>query len=277
MLDIKNIQLNGSAKEFNYSEAYNNCRVDLSKELERPPTALGIGYTNSFLNSTFTYGEMSAIVAPQKSKKTFFKIALESCYIGGGASYYFPSIISKRDSDKFVLSFDTEQGDFYAQRSFKSVERMVNTQYDNYHCFKMKGMSDDDMMEFIEACVNDPKYKGNIGWITIDGVADLCTNTNDIVKSKDIIKRLEAITKQGIHVCGVIHKTFEKDRATGHLGGYVQKKSETVIFLSDTDQDTINAPIKVHQKDSRGAPFQDFYFDLDQETILPKECEQAKW
>ena len=41
--------------------------------------------------------------------------------------------------------------------------------------------------------------------------------------------------------------------------------------------ETKNSPVKVVQKDSRGAPFDTFYFDLDLTNLIPKECEEAKW
>ncbi len=278
---IEKVKIQAEEHDFDYQKIFNRCEVDLNKKIDIPPIALGIGYHGysggQYLNPTFTYGEMSTIVGPQKTKKTFFKCAIEACYIGGEASNYFPGIVSNRDQNKWIFSFDTEQGEYYAQRTFKTVQRMVGLPCVNYKCFSLKGLSDEEMLLFIDGVVNDPKYKGNIGWISIDGIADLCTNTNDLVRSKEIVKKLESYTSQGIHVCGIIHKTFEKDRATGHLGSFVQKKSETVIFLSDTDKDTINAPIKVSQKDSRGAPFIDFYFDLDTNKIIPKECEQAQW
>ena len=278
MIEKINIQSNGV---FDYKTFYSKCLVDLDQDIEVPPIALGIGYHEfkgqSHLNPTFTYGEMSAIVAPQKSKKTFFKCVLEACYIGGEAQNYFPSIVTCRTDEKYIMSFDTEQGDYYAHRTFRTVDRMSNVPYKNYLCFKLKGLTDEEMVEFIDSVINDPRYKGKIGWVTIDGIADLCTNTNDLVRSKEIIKKLESYTSQGIHLCGVIHKTFEKDKATGHLGTFVQKKSETVIFLSDTDKDTINSPIKIDQKDSRGAPFMDFYFDLDTSVMIPRETEKPTW
>jgi hypothetical protein len=217
---------------------------------------------------------MSAIVAPQKSKKTFFKRAIASSYIGGNSINYFPSIKSCRQGNKYVLDFDTEQGEFYAQRSFKGVTEMVGYKYKNYLPFGIKTLSDKEMVLFIDGVIQ--KHKENIGMVFIDGIADLCFNPNDIIQSNLVINKLKEWTSFGIHVCCVIHKTFEKDKAFGHLGTYVQKKCETSIFLTVTDFDVKNSPVKVVQKDSRGAPFDDFYFDLDLNTLTPKECEH-KW
>lgn len=274
-LKISDIQ---KEKEFDFNQAYKRCLVDLNKTLERPPVALGIGYHEykgiNYLNSTFTYGEMSAIIAPQKTKKSFFKRALAACYIGGDAQNYFPSIVTTRETDKIILDFDTEQGEYYAQRSFRGVIDMVNKPYKAYMPFGIKSLSDDEMVLFIDELVQ--RYKGQIGMIFIDGVADLCYNTNDIEKSKKVLQKIISWTEYGIHICNVIHKTFEKDRATGHLGTFIQKKCETTIFLSSTDADDFRSPVLVKQKDSRGIPFDNFYFEINDNGI-PQECKEPKW
>lgn len=277
---LDKIQLQYDGEDFNYDKTYNDCVVDLSEEIPFPPTAMGIGYHSykgkEYLNPTFTYGEMSAIIAPQKSKKTFFKSSLAASYIGGQASNYFSNIISCREGDKYVLDFDTEQGKYYAQRAFRRVSEMVGHSYNNYLAFGIKNLIDTDRVKFIDGVVNDKRYKGKIGMIFIDGVADLCMNTNDIERSKEVAEKIMS-WNNGTHVCCVIHKTFDKDKATGHLGTYIQKKSETTIFLRTVDKDNKNSPIEVKQFDSRGAPFENFYFDLDLETVLPKECKNTNW
>jgi hypothetical protein len=131
------------------------------------------------------------------------------------------------------------------------------------------------MLLFIDGVIQRNRDKGGI--VFIDGIADLCQNENDVVQSKAVISKLKEWTELGFHICCVIHKTFEKEKAFGHLGSYVQKKCETSIFLEVTDPSVKNSPVKVRQKDSRGAPFEDFYFDLDLHNLMPKECEPAKW
>ena len=109
---IEKIKISNNNLELDYNKIYNSCLVDLKQDAPRPPTALGISYhyykDNSYLNSTFTYGEMSGIVAPQKSKKSFFKSVLEACYIGGESTNYFPEIITCRKKDLYIISFKTE-------------------------------------------------------------------------------------------------------------------------------------------------------------------------
>ncbi|HET8736223.1 MAG TPA: hypothetical protein VFM69_06475 [Pricia sp.] len=273
-IDISNFE-----SDFDYRKAHDQYLIDLSVDLRPAPTALGIGHHdykgNSYLNNTFSYGEFSAIVAASKSKKTFFKSALIAGFIGGNAANYFGSFVSCRSGEPFIIDIDTEQGDYYAQRAFRRVAEMVGTTYCNYLPFGLEALDPNQIVEFIDGLLNDRRYKGKIAWMSIDGVADLTVNTNDINESVAVATKLKNWRREGnMHINTVIHKTSTSDKATGHLGSYIQKKAETVILLKDTDDDykVRNSPIEVSQIYSRGAPFDHFYFKLDNNT-LPYECE----
>jgi hypothetical protein len=277
---IPNIKLNVEQdEEFNYGKIYENCLVNLSEEIMLPPTALSIGEHsykgNLYSNNTFSYGEFSAIVAASKTKKTFFKSALIASYIGGQSSNYFPNFKSFRDDDYYIVDIDTEQGEYYAQRAFRRVTDLVGKTYDNYLPFGLEGLDGYEIIQFIQALLEDPRYKGKIKWMSIDGIADLLDNTNDIVESNAIAKRLKVWRKKyQMHINTVIHRTKQSQNATGHLGSFIEKKSETVILLRDTEEDPIikNSPIEVIQTYSRGAPFDPFFFKLNEDT-LPIQCE----
>jgi hypothetical protein len=242
-----------------------------------PPTALSIGKHEykgeSYVNNTFTYGEFSAIVAGSKNKKTFFKSALIASYIGGQANNYFPEFIGNRKENYYIIDIDTEQGAYYAQRAFRRVADMVGGVYENYLPFGVEELEPEEIIEFIDGLFNDPRYKGKIKWLSIDGVADLLVNANDITESKNVATKLKKWRKENnCHIKCVIHKNSTSEKATGHLGSFIEKKSETVILLKDTEDYKIrNSPIEVNQIYSRGAPFDTFYFKLDDST-LPFEC-----
>lgn len=277
-IDISQAQ--SQEEEFNYDETFKKCFIHLDEDVKPAPTALGIGYSdykgNSYLNNTFSYGEFSCIVAASKSKKTFFKSALIASYIGGNAQSYFPDVVTTRKEDFYVVDIDTEQGEYYAQRAFRRVAEMVGGGYDNYMPFGVEGLDADEIVMFIDGLLNDVRFKGKIKWMSIDGIADLLTNANDIEKSNKVASKLKKWRKENeMHINVIIHKNSTSNKATGHLGSAIQKKSETVILLEDTDEnyDNRNSPIKVTQIYSRGAPFDSFYFDLDEETALPKQCD----
>lgn len=272
---IPKIELNApQEEEFNYLKVFNSCFVDLSEELMLPPTALGIGYHdykgNSYLNNTFSYGEFSAIVAASKSKKTFFKSALIAGYIGGNTTNYFPNFKSCRDGEPYIVDIDTEQGEYYAQRAFRRVADMVGETYNNYLPFGVESLEPHEIIKFIDGLLEDKRFKGKIKWLSIDGVADLIDNTNDIEKSVMVAQKLKKWRKENqMHINTVIHKISTSDKATGHLGSYIEKKSETVIVLKDTDTENKikNSEIEVTQRYSRGASFDTFYFKLNDETL----------
>lgn len=275
---IPEINLNDNNEKFDYKKVYNDCLINLSKEIMLPPTALSIGEHqykgNLYTNNTFTYGEFSAIVAASKAKKSFFKTALIAAYIGGQTNFLFENMKSKREGKPFIVDIDTEQGEFYAQRAFRRVAEMVGHTYENYLPFGLEGLDGNEIIQFIECLLEDPRYKGNIKWMSIDGIADLVNNTNDIAESKAVAKKLKIWRKQyKMHINTVIHRTKQTENATGHLGSYIEKKSETVILLKDTEPDPRirNSPIEVIQTYSRGPSFEPFYFKLNDST-LPEQC-----
>lgn len=278
---IQNLNISNDIQEeeaFNYEKIYNRCLVDLSEELMLPPTALSIGkheYKGTdYDNNTFSYGEFSAIVAASKSKKTFFKSSLIAGYIGGNTNSYFPEFKTFREGEPIIIDIDTEQGDYYAQRAFRRVADMVGESYNNYLPFGLEELDPEEIIKFIDSLLKDPRHKGKVKWMSIDGVADMLDNANDIEKSFHVAQKLKKWRKENnMHINTVIHKNSTSDKATGHLGSYIQKKSETVIKLEDTEEDpTIrNSPIKVVQTYSRGAPFSEFYFKLNDLT-LPYSC-----
>ncbi len=63
------------------------------------------------------------------------------------------------------------------------------------------------------------------------------------------------------HIVTVIHSNFGTDKPTGHLGSFLEKKTETQISL---ELNTVNKGlVKVSCKRSRNAPFEDFNFKVN--------------
>ena len=278
MIEKIKIKLPEEEEKFDYDKVHDSALIDLSVVMMQPPTALSIGgheyQGNLYPNSTFTYGEFSAIVAASKSKKTFFKSALIASYIGGSTNSYFPEFTTKREKDYFVVDIDTEQGAYYSQRAFRRVADMVGSPYENYLPFGVEDLEPEEIIAFIDGLFEDPRYKGKIKWLSIDGIADLLNNANDILESKNVATKLKKWRKENdCHINCIIHKNSTTEKATGHLGSFIEKKSETVILLKDTEDYTIaNSPIEVNQVYSRGAPFDKFFFKLNDDT-LPVQCD----
>lgn len=246
-----------------------DCFVDLSEEMLHPEILLSIGtheYKGKFYPTPImTASEFSAIIATSKSKKTFLKSAFLACYIGGNSSVLFPNIRSHRDREYTILDFDTEQGKYYTQRTFRRVIEMVGASKDNYIGYATRHLSSNERLLLIDYCLkNQHKYKYPVKLVSIDGIADLVENTNDIVMSKEASDYIMKWTYEyNIHITTIIHKSAVTNKPLGHLGTYVLKKAETVIDLEIQD----DRSIKVSNPYSRGYRFDDFTFDINKDAL----------
>jgi hypothetical protein len=244
--------------------------VDLSEELKPPEMLLSIGqheYKGNYYDTPImTAGEFSAIVAVSKSKKSFLKSALLACYIGGNSNIQFSNIKTHRKENYTILDFDTEMGNYYAQRSFRRVIEMVGQDYPNYKSYVTRSLTSSQRLQLIDYCLKNQEtlYKTKIKLVSIDGIADLVENTNDIVMSKEASDYIMRWTYDyNIHITTVIHKSGLTGKPLGHLGTYVLKKAETVIEL-DLNED---GSVKVTNSYSRGYKFDDFEFAIDKNAL----------
>lgn len=256
--------------EVDFSKIENECYVDLSKPIERPEILLSIGeheYKGKFYDTPImTSGEFSAIVATSKSKKTFLKSGFLACYIGGEATILFPNIKTHRKEDFMILDFDTEQGKFYTHRTFKRVSEISGGNYQFYKGYATRHLSSRQRLLFIDYCLKNQKdlYKVPVKLVSIDGIADLVENTNDLVMSKEASDYIMKWTYDyNIHITTIIHKSLSTGKPLGHLGTYVLKKAETVIEL-DVQEDY---SVKVTNPYSRGYRFDEFSFDINKNAL----------
>jgi hypothetical protein len=255
---------------FNIASLESSCFVDLSEELKPPEMLLSIGqheYKGNYYDTPImTAGEFSAIVAVSKSKKSFLKSALLACYIGGNSNIQFSNIKTHRKENYTILDFDTEMGNYYAQRSFRRVIEMVGQDYPNYKSYVTRSLTSSQRLQLIDYCLKNQEtlYKTKVKLVSIDGIADLVENTNDIVMSKEASDYIMRWTYDyNIHITTVIHKSGLTGKPLGHLGTYVLKKAETVIEL-DLNED---GSVKVTNSYSRGYKFDDFEFAIDKNAL----------
>ena len=269
-LDFESLENNlQSVSEIDFDKLEQSCFVDLSEEMPHPEILLSIGqheYKGNFYPTPImTAGEFSAIIATSKSKKTFLKSAFLGSYIGGQSSILFPNIKSHRDNEYTILDFDTEQGKYYTQRTFRRVIEMVGANYENYKGYATRHLSSNERLLLIDHCLkNQHKYNHPVKLVSIDGIADLVENTNDIVMSKEASDYIMKWTYEyNIHITTIIHKSAVTNKPLGHLGTYVLKKAETVIDLEIQEDNSI----KVSNPYSRGYRFDEFIFDINKDAL----------
>lgn len=255
-----------------YEDILKECIVDLDAKDEPLDVMVNIGVDDrGYPCSVITRGEYSCIVASAKTKKSFCKSLITSAYIGGDTSIYSPHIVGKRKTDGYILDIDTEQGVFYARRTFKRVEEMVGSRYKNYIPIATRNKTVEQRLGLIEWLVYKSQYAGNIDMILVDGVADLVYNTNDIEEGAKVAEKMLKWTSTGIAMVLVIHKAGNNDKARGHLGTAVTIKAESIIFMDRlVDQQgnlTEKNTVKVRCGYVRGKDFEDFYLTVNKKGL----------
>lgn len=260
---------------FDLNEIEVSSYVDLSEEITPPDILLSIGthpYKGvDYPTCLWSSGEFSAIIAESKNKKSYLKSAFIGAYIGGNTNKLFPNIKSHRREDFTILDFDTEQGAYYAQRTFRRVSDMVGGLYPHYKCYITRNLPSEQRLKLIDHCLANQStlYDKKVKVVAIDGIADLVENTNDIMMSKEAADYLTKWTYEyGIHIVTVIHKSGTTGKPLGHLGTYVLKKAENVISLDKNEDGTI----QVTNPYSRGYHFEPFNFHVN-ENGLPYQVE----
>ncbi len=244
------------------------CTIDTGTVMEYPPTALSLGEKTIQARGgeitmpipIGTYGNFSFVQAPPKSKKTFFVSLLASVYLSGGNN--FGGKIKGHRNGRCLMHFDTEQGHWHSQRVFKRVQDMSNTkEVGCYHTYALRTIGYKQRLQFIEYCLE--QNKGKNGLVIIDGIADLVSDVNNLEESNLCVQKIMQLSaKYDCHIVTVIHSNYGSDKPTGHLGSFLEKKTETQIQL---EVNTVNKEwITVSCKRSRGYAFETFSFSINE-------------
>ena len=271
MADLNFDQLNEKTEVvIDYKKIAESCLVDLEVVMPHPEILISIGeheYKGNFYPTpVMTAGEFTAIIATSKAKKTFLKSAFLGSYIGGNANNLFSNIKTHRKEDFTILDFDTEQGKYYTQRSFRRVKEISGINYEFYKGYATRHLSSPERLGLIDYCLKNQQtiYKNPVKLIAIDGIADLVENTNDIVMSKEASDYILKWTYDyNIHITTIIHKSGLTGKPLGHLGTYVLKKAENVIELEINPDNSI----LVTNPYSRGYRFEDFSFEINKDSL----------
>lgn len=258
-----------------YLDEKGDCVVDLTEKVERPPVCLTKGekvYKGKNGLTTFdiplaTYGNFSFVQAPPKSYKTFFMSLLSGAFAGGDGKYI--GNIQSHRGNKQLVHFDTEQGKWHCKRVFMRVIDMIgnNRIPEFYHTFSLRELNYNTRRIYIEHKLQQMVDEGKeIGFVIIDGIADLVSDVNDLKGSNLVVQWLmEITTKFNCHVITIIHSNYGSDKPTGHLGSLLEKKAETQYNLKRNES---TGCIDVICRRTRNVPFEPFAFNLT-DTNLP--------
>lgn len=248
--------------------------VDLTEKIDRPPVCLSKGtktYRGKRGNITFdiplaTYGNFSFVQAPPKSFKTFFMSLLAGAY--AGVDEYYTGDIKTYRGDRELIHFDTEQGKWHCKRVFMRVIDMmgVNVIPDFYHTYSLRELNYVYRRHYIEYTLEKMTKQGkDIGFVIIDGIADLVADVNELKHSNLIVQWLmEMTTTYNCHIMTIIHSNYGSNKPTGHLGSLLEKKAETQFELK-INKDT--GCIDVNCRRTRNIPFEPFTFALTDSNL----------
>ena len=233
---MEKINLNNIAA-LDFKQIARDSYIDTTEELEYPPVAVSVGEAmlgqNRYPIPFGTFGNFSCIVGASKSKKTFLKSLLVASFIGGRSNEYAPNFKTHREKDLFVLDFDTEQGKWHSQNTFQRIGKITGQEYEFYKPFYLRKYNYKERLQFIEWCILESSMRDNIGFISIDGFADLVKDVNDLESANELTQKLlEWTDKSKAHLTGIVHANFGTNKATGHLGSSILKKAETICILT---------------------------------------------
>ena len=249
-----------------------DCFVDIEKKIDYPPVALSYGEKvlqsdkgDSIIPIALgTFGNLSVVTAPPKTKKSFFCSLLASAYLSG-SNIYGGQIKGHRGNGDLIY-IDTEQSFWHASKVFKRPLYMdSNIPKDKYHTFALRTVPFKERLEFIEYYLKEKINEPSL--VILDGVADLCADVNNIEQSNNLVSALMRIsTQQNVHIICVIHQNYGSQKlGTGHLGSALEKKAETVISL---ESNTVNKDwITVKCGRSRGYSFETFSFEVNEKGL----------
>ncbi len=242
--------------------------INPEEEIGYPPVAVSMGEAvmngKSYPVPIGTYGNFSFVQAPPKSKKTFFISLLGSVYLSGRNN--FGGKLTGHRKDECLVHFDTEQGKFHAQKVFRRVLDMDSSEdVGCYHTFGLRTLSYKERLEFIEYYLYN-KLEKNAGLVIIDGIADLVSDVNNLEESNLVVQKVMKWSAElDCHIVTVIHSNFGSDKPTGHLGSFLEKKTETQIQL---EVNTVNKElVTVSCKRSRGFSFETFSFKVNEKGL----------
>ena len=244
-------------------------KVNASEKIPHPEPILSLGTKKyetkdgiiEYPLALGTKGNFSFVQAPPKSKKTFFISLLSAVYMKGNLDSFGGDLKGHRKNNN-LIHFDTEQSLFHCQMVFKRPLDMTNIDMSKYHTYALRQLDFKERIQFIEYVLYNKLEATDIGLVIIDGIADLCSDVNNIEESNAVVQKLMKWTKElNCHILTVIHSNFGTDKPTGHLGSFLEKKAETQIQL---ELNTVNKHlVTVSCKRSRNAPFENFSFKVN--------------
>lgn len=246
-------------KKIDFAKMHKECVIDLELVYERPPLAVSIGMNGRYHNPFGTFGNISLIKGEEKARKSFLKSLIEAAAIGLQDPDVAPEIKGHDLRDKYIISLDGEQDEYYAWLNGVRVPKLVGALPENYIVVKLREKTPSERKEYLEWLFMESEFRKKLGLVTIDGYVDFVKNFNDQDESAEFVQSLmkySSVSKS--HIMGILHLNPGTTKARGHLGTMLQQKCETVVTIKDEGDFSL-----VECQRARGNKFDSFTLRID--------------
>ena len=223
--------------------------IDLSEQLPDPQPIVRI-----WGNLIASRGNVSTVVGLAKSRKTFLTAAVDSGFLSSS-------------EDRKVVYIDTEQARAHVHKVARRILRSIGLPTDHNHdklvVAALRELTPDQRREATGEILR--RYKPDL--LILDGVADLCNDPNDLHESEALTCELMRWSSEyDNHILCVLHSNPGGEKARGHLGSALLRKSETVMLVKADGDTSVVSP-----QYCRNEPFTEFAFQINA-SGLPELC-----
>lgn len=231
--------------------------IDLSEQVPDPQPIVRI-----WGNLIASRGNVSTVVGLAKSRKTFLTAAIASGYLSDTDFLGFDTPATGK-----VVYIDTEQARAHVHKVARRILRSIGLPTDRNHerlvVAALRELTPDQRREATMELMR--RYKPDL--LVIDGIADLCNDPNDLHESEALVCELMRWScEYDNHILCVLHSNPGGDKARGHLGSALLRKSETVMLVKADGDTSIVSP-----QYCRNEPFTEFAFQINA-SGLPELC-----
>lgn len=231
--------------------------IDLSEQLPDPQPIVRI-----WGNLIASRGNVSTVVGLAKSRKTFLTAAIASGFLSSSDFLGFDTPATGK-----VAYIDTEQARAHvhkvARRILRSIGLPTDRNHDQLVVAALRELTPDQRREATGEILR--RYKPDL--LILDGVADLCNDPNDLHESEALTCELMRWSSEyDNHILCVLHSNPGGEKARGHLGSALLRKSEAVMLVKADGDTSVVSP-----QYCRNEPFTEFAFQINA-SGLPELC-----
>lgn len=182
-----------------------------------------------------TKGNISVIVGPPKSQKSFFATLLAGTYLAGASGR-----IRCASAIESVLWVDTEQAPPHVARIFARVNAM-RSKAGNLPCPDFRILMLREYSSLARRQITfDAIERFHPSLVIIDGIADLLPSNNDEELSTDLQDKLLSFSKDyNCHILSIIHSNPGSEKPRGHTGSNLSRKCESIMSLTHYADKTV--------------------------------------